>query len=141
MPALLHELLGASDGKDLLGDDPAGRVKGLLTSAGFREVKTSWVGAVADLPDPASAWEVSRTLSSSARLRLHAMDAEAMTQIRREFEAAGFELTVTHIQLFDCYRAAWADASGAPAGAVVGGSEAEAAVFAFSRLRRSLASA
>jgi len=87
VPALLHELLGAPDGKDLLGDDPAGRVKGLLTSAGFREVRTSWVGDVADLPDPASAWEVSRTLSSSARLRLHATDAEAVTQIRREFEA------------------------------------------------------
>ncbi len=61
--------------------------------------------------------------------------------IRREFEAAGFTLSVTHIQLFECYRAAWADASGSPAGAVVGGSEAEAAVYAFSRLRRSLASA
>ncbi|MEQ8770859.1 MAG: hypothetical protein RIB60_10175 [Phycisphaerales bacterium] len=61
--------------------------------------------------------------------------------VAREFEAAGFSLNVTHIQLFDCYRAAWADGSGEPVGAVVGASEAEASIFALSRLRRAMASA
>ncbi len=61
--------------------------------------------------------------------------------VAREFEAAGFSLSVTHIQLFDCHRAAWTDESGQPVDAVVGESEAEASIFALSRLRRAMASA
>ncbi|MEZ6244300.1 MAG: hypothetical protein R3B57_14800 [Phycisphaerales bacterium] len=59
--------------------------------------------------------------------------------VRREFDQAGFDLSLRHIQLFDCYRAEWRDRSGAAAGAVVGQTEAEAAVYALSQLRRALA--
>lgn len=61
--------------------------------------------------------------------------------VSREFKAAGFTLTVTHIQLFDCYRAEWNDEHGRPAGAVVGQSADEASVYALSQLRRAVASA
>ncbi len=57
--------------------------------------------------------------------------------VRREFEQAGFDLSLKHIQLFDCYRAEWRDSGGSAAGAVVGQTEAEAAVYALSQLRRS----
>lgn len=60
--------------------------------------------------------------------------------VRQQFRAAGFDLTLRHVQLFDCYRAEWRDGAGAAAGAVVGRSEAEAAVYALSQLRRSLVS-
>lgn len=58
--------------------------------------------------------------------------------VTREFEQAGFELSVRHIQLFDCYRAEWRDGSGRALGAVVGQTEAEAVVYALSQLRRGL---
>lgn len=56
-----------------------------------------------------------------------------------EFKGAGFDLTVRHIQLFDCYRAEWRDGTAAPAGAVVGRTQNEAAVYALSHLRRRMA--
>lgn len=56
---------------------------------------------------------------------------------RREFTDAGFQLTVRHIQLFDCFRAEWRDAGGA-GGAVVGKTDCEAAVYALSQLRRQM---
>lgn len=59
--------------------------------------------------------------------------------VRREFEAAGFTLAVTHIQLFDCFRAQWADEQGNPAGEVVGQTAEEAAIYALSHLRRAVA--
>ncbi len=59
--------------------------------------------------------------------------------VGREFEQAGYELSLRHIQLFDCYRAEWRDAGGAAAGAVVGQTDAEAAVYALSQLRRAIA--
>ena len=59
--------------------------------------------------------------------------------VAREFEAAGFTLSVNHIQLFDCYRAEWADEQGNPAGAVVGQSGGEASVYALAQLRRAVA--
>ena len=52
------------------------------------------------------------------------------------FATAGFGLSVRHIQLFHCYRAEWRDSSGQAAGAVVGQSAEEAAVYALSLLRR-----
>lgn len=61
-------------------------------------------------------------------------------RIRQDFADAGFELTLKHIQLFDCYRAEWRDASGDGAGAVVGHTREEAAVYALSQMRRALAS-
>ena len=61
--------------------------------------------------------------------------------VRGTFKSAGFDLTVRHVQLFDCYRAEWRDGSGNAAGAVVGRTEAEAAVYALSQLRRSLVGA
>jgi hypothetical protein len=61
-------------------------------------------------------------------------------RVRDEFAAAGYDLEITHVQLFDCYRAEWRDrTTGAASGAVVGHAEEEAAVFALSQLRRQLA--
>lgn len=57
-------------------------------------------------------------------------------RVRREFEVQGLSLCVRHIQLFDCFRAEWTDGSGIPAGAVVGQTELEAAVYALAQLRR-----
>ena len=57
-------------------------------------------------------------------------------QVRRAFEEAGIKLSIRHVQLFDCYRAEWRDSAGNAAGAVVGRSEAEAAVYALSQMRR-----
>ena len=62
-------------------------------------------------------------------------------QVRKIFEDQGFDLTVRHIQLFDCYRAEWRDDQGQAVGAVVGQTAAEAAVYALSQLRRHLLSA
>ena len=57
--------------------------------------------------------------------------------VRVAFEEAGYELSVKHIQLFDCYRAEWRGPSGGGAsGAVVGQTEDEASVYALSQLRR-----
>jgi hypothetical protein len=56
-----------------------------------------------------------------------------------EFRTAGYDLTVRHIQLFDCFRAEWKNGGGLPSGAVVGRSQSEAAVYALSHLRRRLA--
>ena len=58
--------------------------------------------------------------------------------VRREFAGAGFDLSISHIQLFDTYRAEWRDGQGAARGGVIGKSEAEVAVYALSRLRREL---
>ncbi len=74
----------------------------------------------------------------------HRSDGRAYPRVPRvsdEFKAAGFELTVRHVQLFDCYRAEWRDGTGRPAGAVVGQSDTEAAVYALAQLRRQLAAA
>lgn len=57
-------------------------------------------------------------------------------QVEESFRAQGFTLSVRHIQLFDCHRAEWRDASGQPCGAVVGQTAEEAAVYALSQLRR-----
>ena len=56
--------------------------------------------------------------------------------VKAAFRDAGFELTLRHVQLFDCHRAEWREAAGTPAGAVVGRTEAEAAVYALSQFRR-----
>ncbi len=72
----------------------------------------------------------------------HHTDGRAYPSVGRiaeEFRAGGFELALRFVQLFDCYRAEWKDSSGSAAGAVVGHSEAEAAVYALSQMRRQLA--
>jgi hypothetical protein len=63
----------------------------------------------------------------------------SVQRVKDEFRSAGFDLALRHVQLFDCYRAEWRDGSQDAAGAVVGHSEAEAAVYALSQLRRQLA--
>ena len=60
-------------------------------------------------------------------------------RVSEEFRAAGLEFAVRHVQLFDCYRAEWHDSTGRASGAVVGQTEAEAAVYALAQLRRQLA--
>jgi hypothetical protein len=61
----------------------------------------------------------------------------SLDRIQRSFREAGYDLTLRHVQLFDCYRAEWRDGAGNATGAVVGRTEAEAAVYALSQLRRS----
>lgn len=61
--------------------------------------------------------------------------------VRAEFAACGCALTLRHVLLFDCFQAEWRDANGAGLGAVVGRTEAEAAVYALSQFRRSPAHA
>ena len=65
----------------------------------------------------------------------------SVLKIQELFAAAGFELAIRYVQLFDCYRAVWVDGSGAAAGAVVGADEREAAVYALAQLRKSAAPA
>lgn len=62
----------------------------------------------------------------------------SVSRCQDEFRSAGFDLSLKHIQLFDCFRAEWRDASGQPIGAVVGHSEAEAAVYGLARFRRQM---
>lgn len=62
-------------------------------------------------------------------------------RVEQEFSAAGCSFNIRRIQLFDCHRAEWADATGTPLGAVVGHSMDEAAVYALSQLRRGLVTA
>jgi hypothetical protein len=57
------------------------------------------------------------------------------------FAAAGLDLSISYISLFDCHRAQWRDATGAALGAVVGTTASEAAVYALAQLRRSPAAA
>lgn len=59
-----------------------------------------------------------------------------LERTHREFGELSHTLTITRIELFDCFRAAWSDSNGSPVGAVVGQSEAEAAVYALAQLRR-----
>lgn len=61
-----------------------------------------------------------------------------LERICDEFAACGKTLTVRHVELFNCYRAEWRDATGAMEGAVVGHSASEASVYALSQFRRAL---
>jgi hypothetical protein len=59
----------------------------------------------------------------------------SVERAQREFAQQGFDLSVRHVPVFGCYQAEWSE-GGAPAGAVVGHTEEEAVVYAFSRFRR-----
>ncbi|MBL0921551.1 MAG: hypothetical protein IBJ10_05415 [Phycisphaerales bacterium] len=59
-----------------------------------------------------------------------------LKRVTKDFEGAGCVLRVRHMRDFDCFRAEWSDKRGAPLGAVVGRSEAEAAVYALAQWRR-----
>lgn len=59
-----------------------------------------------------------------------------VARVQQEFAAAGFDLTIQHAAPYNCYRATWTASGGTGAGAVVGHSESEAAVFALAHLRR-----
>ncbi len=62
-----------------------------------------------------------------------------LSRVEREFSSAGFELEVTHVGQFNCFRAEWREAGATePAGSVVSASRDEAAVHALAQLRRSL---
>jgi len=57
-------------------------------------------------------------------------------RVMREFAASGVDLSLRKVDLFDCYRAEWCDASGRALGGVVGRTETEAAVYALAMFRR-----
>jgi hypothetical protein len=63
----------------------------------------------------------------------------SLLKIQQLFSAAGYELAIRYVQLFDCYRAVWVDRTGSAAGAVVGADEREAAVYALAQLRKNAA--
>lgn len=66
----------------------------------------------------------------------------AVERVHQEFAAAGFELSLSHNAKFNVHGAEWREAgSNDPAGAVMGTSREEAAVYALAQLRRSLAMA
>lgn len=65
----------------------------------------------------------------------------APARVLQEFASAGFELVITHQDKFNCYRAEWREAGSPETQAVVGHSEAEAAVYALAQFRRSLVTA
>ncbi len=58
-----------------------------------------------------------------------------VTRVEGEFREAGYALRLRHLAPFDCWRAEWTDATGNPAGAVVGSTREEAAVYALARRR------
>ena len=60
-----------------------------------------------------------------------------LSSVLREFESAGLTLGITHVQLFDCFRATWSDDAGIAIGSVVGQTEQEAAIYALAQMRRS----
>lgn len=63
-------------------------------------------------------------------------------RVHAEFSASGFELTITHVAKFNCFRAEWREAGAATvAGSAISKSQEEAAVYALAQLRRSLAAA
>ena len=65
-----------------------------------------------------------------------------VARVRLELASAGFELAITKVAKFNCYRAEWHEAGGPTDDhaqtAVVGHTEAEAAVYALAHVRRSL---
>jgi len=66
----------------------------------------------------------------------------SVPRVHTEFSGAGFELSITHIAKFNCYRAEWREAgAGTEGGAVLGRTPEEAAVFALAQQRRSVAAA
>lgn len=62
-------------------------------------------------------------------------------RVKQEFASSGYEFKLRRLDLFNCYRAEWVDADGAIQGAVVGHTDAEAAVFALAQFRRQLVAA
>ncbi len=75
-------------------------------------------------------------LDTSGCQRSGARPYPTVARVADEFRAAGLDFVVRHVQLFDCYRAEWRDTAGQNSGAVVGQTEAEAAVYALAQLRR-----
>lgn len=64
-----------------------------------------------------------------------------VSRVVQEFAAAGFNLTITAVPKFNCFRAEWRESGTSESQAVVSHSEAEAAVYALAKLRRSLVAA
>lgn len=84
----------------------------------------------------ASGWS---TLDSAGCEFLEGRQYPGVPRVQREFASAGFVLSLRRVELFDCFRAEWRTESGEAAGAVVGQSETEAAVYALAQMRRRLA--
>jgi len=56
-------------------------------------------------------------------------------RVREEFRALGADLTLRHVDGFECFRAEWTGADQTPRW-VVGTTEAEAAIYALAQFRR-----
>lgn len=57
-------------------------------------------------------------------------------RVEREFRAAGVDLEITRVDLFNCFRAEWTDPESGERHDVVGSTREEAAVYALARHRR-----
>jgi hypothetical protein len=73
---------------------------------------------------------------SSCRTHRDGRAIPTLGAIGDAFRAHGCELSIRHVQLFDCHRAEWRDEAGNIAGAVVGQSAEEAGVYALALLRQ-----
>jgi ubiquinone/menaquinone biosynthesis C-methylase UbiE len=60
-------------------------VRNLMREAGFRNLRTSWMGHQVSFEDPQEFWELQVTFSSLARKRLARVPAESVAALRREF--------------------------------------------------------
>jgi len=60
----------------------------------------------------------------------------SVIKVQATFLSRGYGLVFRQDPLFDCCRAVWVDRTGAAAGAVVGGDQREAALYALTQLRR-----
>lgn len=61
----------------------------------------------------------------------------SVSRAREESSAAGAVLDIRRVEKFDCFRAEWADPATGESQSVVARTEAEAAVFALAKVRRS----
>ena len=64
-----------------------------------------------------------------------------VARVQHEFAAAGFELSITKVAKFNCFRAEWRETgtNGGESESVVSRSEDDAAVYALAQFRRSQA--
>jgi SAM-dependent methyltransferase len=88
MAARLGPDHGASAHWDAHARDHAPQaLRGLMTGAGFADVRASWRGRDTAIPTAGEFWDVQRTFSSRARRRLSEAPASFVEDLRRQMEA------------------------------------------------------
>jgi ubiquinone/menaquinone biosynthesis C-methylase UbiE len=64
----------------------AAALRGMLRTAGFAEIRTSWRGGVGVLASAEEFWELSATFSSTARKRLASASPDDVARVRSRFD-------------------------------------------------------